>query len=221
MVGEPSLYLVYKSFSTTERTSNSWYGTQALADDAAIDKGADFSAHQGVVKAPNDWLPGWIYNPTADTWRELLVDDLDTLGKRKYAAHSLYQALDGLAYDASRIVKPSADVARVSDLIAFAKWGVYVVFTADTWTAAEQVAWAESAMRGPTDGESAKTFVRVAHGLAAEYAPESAFTWCNPADAARVALSGAAASSGRWFSGLTRDLTMVDLDGSDWIERLT
>ena len=94
------------------------------------------------------------------------------------------------------------------------------MFELGTWTAAEQIAWARAAMLGPTDGESAKTFVRVAHALTTEHAPESAFTWCNPSDAARVALNGAAASSGRWLSGLTRDLTLIDVDGAEWIERL-
>ena len=44
-----------------------------LADAAATDGGADFSAHQGAVKVPEGWVTGWIYNPTDDKWRELGV----------------------------------------------------------------------------------------------------------------------------------------------------
>ena len=35
MAGEPSLFLIYKDFTTDERNSDSWYTTQALADAAA------------------------------------------------------------------------------------------------------------------------------------------------------------------------------------------
>ena len=86
MAGEPSLYLVYKDFTTDERTGVSWHGSQAAADAAAVDAGPDFTAHQGAVQVPGHFTPGLIYNPALDTWRTLDVDDLDELGQRKYAA---------------------------------------------------------------------------------------------------------------------------------------
>ena len=73
MAGEPSLYLVYKDFTTDERNSDSWYATQAAADRAAIDGGTDFAAHRGAVEVPPNWVTGWIYHPTEDKWRELGV----------------------------------------------------------------------------------------------------------------------------------------------------
>ena len=94
MAGEPSLFLVYQDFNTDERNNGSWHGTQAAADAAAVDAGADFSAHQGAVTVPNSWETGWIYNPVLDTWRTLDVDDLPELEQRKYAATALYAALD-------------------------------------------------------------------------------------------------------------------------------
>ena len=93
MSGEPSLYLVYKTFTTDEYNSDSWQGTQAAADAAAVEAGADFEAHQGAVTVPNSWSAGWIYNPADDTWRALDAGDLDELGQRKYAATALYAAL--------------------------------------------------------------------------------------------------------------------------------
>ena len=95
MAGEPSLYLVYKDFTTDERNSDSWYGTQDAADAAALAAGVGFSAHQGAVTIPNGWATGWIYNPTDDTWRTFDVSDLDELGQRKAAATALFSALDG------------------------------------------------------------------------------------------------------------------------------
>ena len=55
MAGEPSLYLVYQDFTTDERNSDSWYGTQDAADAAALAAGVGFSAHQGAVTIPNGW----------------------------------------------------------------------------------------------------------------------------------------------------------------------
>ena len=120
MAGEPSLYLVYKDFTTDERNSDSWHGTQAAADAAALAAGVGFSAHQGAVAIPNGWAKGWIYNPTDDTWRTFAASDLDELGQRKHAATVLYAALDGQEYDIGQRMGIPSKVAgrvRISSLI--------------------------------------------------------------------------------------------------------
>ena len=57
MAGEPSLFLVYQDFNVNERNNGSWYGTQALADAAALAAGVDFSANQGAVTILTDGKP--------------------------------------------------------------------------------------------------------------------------------------------------------------------
>ena len=96
MAGEPSLYLVYKDFSTDERTRVSWHGTQASRQTPRRSTaGLIFAAHQGAVTMPRRTArPARIYNPTADTWRTVDVSDLDELGQRKAAATALYAGLD-------------------------------------------------------------------------------------------------------------------------------
>ena len=124
MAGEPSLYLVYKDFTTDERNSDSWHGTQAAADAAAVDAGADFSANQGAVSVPNNWESGWIYNPTLDTWRTLDVSDLDELDRRKFAARVLFQALDEADDElASRRGIPAKVRGRVQDILGLCSMG--------------------------------------------------------------------------------------------------
>ena len=87
------------------------------------------------------------YNPVDDKWRELGVFDLDTLGQRKVAAMQLHDAL--LAWEAGveavAYEKPPIDVQRAMTFLAFGHWANYVVFmnANDTWTAAQQIAWAE------------------------------------------------------------------------------
>ena len=89
MAGEPSLFLVYKDFTTAERISDSWHATQALADAAATDGGVGFTAHQGALKVPENWVTGWIYNPTDDKWRELGFNDLDEVEQLKATAQTM------------------------------------------------------------------------------------------------------------------------------------
>ena len=119
-----------------------------------------------------------------------------------------------------RYIAPTKDIGRVTDVIAFAKWAAFVVFTSGTWTGAQQIAWAQSMMLGPTDGEDLKTLTRAVHGLADAVVPMGAFTWANPADAVRVTLAEAEPASVRWFSSVDRDLTMSDVDGDGWIKVL-
>ena len=101
MAGEPNLYYIAKSLSTTtitggvsittsEDASDSWYATQALADAAAVAGGSLFHAHNGAVAIPNGWEKGWIRNRDDGTWRVLAVSDLPELDQRKYAARALH-----------------------------------------------------------------------------------------------------------------------------------
>ena len=135
MAGEPSLYLVSQDFNVNERNNGSWYGSQALADAAAAAGGSDFTAHLGAVTVPNGWVTGWIYHPVNDTWRLTDVDDLPELGQRKYAATSLYAALDGQEHEiGQRMGLPSKVAGRVRDVLAYARWAAFSIFTSGTYT---------------------------------------------------------------------------------------
>ena len=231
MAGEPSLFLVYKDFTTDERNSDSWYGTQAAADDAATDGGADFSAHQGAVKVPEGWVTGWIYNPVDDKWRELGVFDLDTLGQRKVAAMQLHDAL--LAWEAGveavAYEKPPTDVMTAMTFLAFGHWANYVVFmnANDTWTAAQQIAWAGAMAMGAKDITTVQEFFEKAHTITAEETPEEACAWASPVNASRENLNQARIKSTysddepTWFDGEETDLTMIELGNGAWIEEIT
>ena len=222
MAGEPSLYLVYQDFTTDERTSGSWHGTQAAADAAALAAGVGFSAHQGTVTIPNGWATGWIYNPTDDTWRTLDVSDLDELGQRKHAARVLFEAIDqGDDELASRRGIPAKVRGRMIDILAYARWAAYAVFFAtDTWTAAQQIAWATAMLDGPSDAADIDTLIKKASGLTDAQVPTTTFAWVNPTDASRSALSGSKAASARWNAGIG-DLTAFSPSNAGWIENLT
>ena len=231
MAGEPSLYLVYKDFTTDERNSDSWYGTQAAADDAATDGGADFTAHQGAVKVPEGWVTGWIYNPTDDKWRELGVFDLDTLGQRKVAARQIHEAL--LSWRAGVLAvadeKPPIDVQRALTFLSFGHWAAYVVFNNanDTWTAAQQIAWAGSMAMGAKDITTVQEFFEAAHELEDDNIPEEACAWASPVNASRENLAEARNKSTQtsedspWLDGEETDLTMIELGNGAWIEEIT
>ena len=104
----PRLYLICRDFRPTEQISDSWYATQALADAAAVASGADFTAHQGAVAVPQNWMSGWIYNATSDTWCTQDLRDVDDLGKRKHrptaraGRNPIGGAVDGLVSTATR-----------------------------------------------------------------------------------------------------------------------
>ena len=225
MAGEPSLYLIYKDFTTDERNSDSWYASQALADAAAVAGGSDFSAHKGAVEVPHNWESGWIYQPSDGKWRVLGVADLDTLDQRKAAARGLYAALlvwrDGVI--AARSEKPSRDVERACAFLAMAHWAAYVVFTNAnrTWTAAQQIAWAAAMPRGASDGATVQEFFQSAHTIEENEVPQEACAWVNPNDARRVMVSQARSKSAPWFENEETDLTMVELGNGKWIEEIS
>ena len=221
----PRLYLICRDFRPTEQISDSWYATQALADAAAVASGADFTAHQGAVAVPQNWMSGWIYNATSDTWRTQDLRDLDDLGKRKHAARGLQLALVAIQ-SAARLMasfRPRRDVQRVATITAMARWANYVVFqnVHDTWTSAQQIAWAGAMAEGATDATDAQALYQRAHVLRADAVPAEAFAWASPADAARVDLADGRAQSAVWFDGEETDLTMVELGNGAWIENIT
>ena len=221
MAGEPSLYLVYKDFTTDERNSDSWHGTQDAADAAALAAGVGFSAHQGAVTIPNGWATGWIYNPTDDTWRTFAASDLDELGQRKHAATVLYAALDGQEHEiGQRMGLPSKVRGRVQDLLAFARWAAYAVFTGTTWTAAQQIAWAGAMLTGPSDAASMDLLVQKASALTDAEVPTTTSAWVSPVDGARSATAGSKAASARWNTAIG-DLTTFNPGNGAWIEELT
>ena len=175
----PSLYLITRDFTSTEKISDSWYATQALADAAAVAAGEDFSANQGAVVVPDGWEAGWIRNPADDTWRTLDASDLDDLGKRKHAARGLQLALVAIQ-SAARLMasfRPRRDVQRVATITAMARWANYVVFqnVHDTWTAAQQIAWAVSMAEGARDATDAQAFYQTGHVLRPDAIPAEAF----------------------------------------------
>ena len=92
-------------------------GHRPLADDAATDGGADFSAHQGAVKVPENWATGWIYNPTDDKWRELGFNDLDEVEQLKATAHTMMDVFqNALVFIAvHRSVWPDANVTNARE----------------------------------------------------------------------------------------------------------
>ena len=220
MSGEPSLYLVYKTFTTDEYNSDSWQGTQAAADAAAVDAGADFSAHQGAVVIPNGWGKGWIYHPADDTWRTLGVLDLDTLGQRKYAATALFATLDGQEHEIGRRMGiPSKVSGRVQDVLSYARWAAYSIFTGTTYSGAEQVAWATAMLTGPSDAGSLYLLIQKSSGLTDAQVPTTTFAWVSPTDGSRSALSGSKVASARWNMGIG-DLTAFTPGSNGWIENL-
>ena len=220
MAGEPSLFLVYKDFTTDERNSGSWHGTQDAADAAALAAGVGFSAHQGAVTIPNGWATGWIYNPTDDLWRTLEVSDLDELGQRKAAASALYAALDGQEHEiGQRMGIPSKVAGRVRDVLAFARWACYSIFTGTTYTAAQQIAWAGAMLAGPSDAADLDTLIKKSSAMTDAEVPTTTSAWVSPVDGSRSALAGAKVASGRWNAAIG-DLTANSPGNRAWIENI-
>ena len=221
MAGEPSLFLVYQDFNADERHNGSLHGTQALADAAALAGGAGFTAHQGAVTIPNGWETGWIYHPTNDTWRLTDADDLPEVGQRRYAATVLYAALDGQEYAiGQRMGLPSKVAGRVRDVLAYARWAAFSIFTSGTYTGPQQIAWATAMLTGPSDAADLTALIQKAHALTDAQVPSESFAWVSPIDASRSALAGAKADSARWNTSVG-DLTTSNPGGQAWIEELT
>ena len=219
------------SITTSEDITDSWYSTQALADAAALAAGVLFHAHNGAVAVPLGWEKGWIRNRDDGTWRIFDVNDLDELGQRKYAAGVLHNAL--LVWEVGvRDVeheKPIIDVHRALDFLCFGHWANYVVFVNanDTWTAAQQIAWAYAMTAGAADITTVQEFFQNAHMLDEAAVPQEACAWVNPNDAVAVDTQEARLKSTQdttdstWFDGEETDLTMIELGNGAWIEEIT
>ena len=221
MAGEPSLYLVYRDFSTDERNSGSWHGTQALADAAALAAGSDFSANQGAVTIPNGWETGWIYHPVNGTWRLTDVDDLPEVGQRKHAATVLYAALDEQEYKTGqRMGIPSKVSGRVRDVLAYAQWAAFSIFTSGTYTAAQQIAWATAMLAGPSDAADLTTLIQKSSALTDDEVPGASAAWVSPSDVSRSTLAGSKEASARWNAAIG-DLTTFNPGNRAWIETIT
>ena len=157
--------------------------------------------------------------------------DLDELGQRKHAAGVLHNAL--LVWEAGvRDVeheKPIIDVHRALDFLCYGHWANYIVFTNvnDTWSAAQQIAWAYAMTAGAADITTVQEFFEHAHMLDDAAVPQEACAWVNPNDAVAVDTGEARESSTQdptettWFDGEETDLTMITLGNGAWIEELT
>ena len=221
MAGEPSLFLVYQDFNADERNNGSWYGTQALADAAALAAGVGFSANQGAVTVPNGWETGWIYHPVDGTWRLTDADDLPEVGQRKYAATVLYAALDGQEYEiGQRMGIPSKVAGRVRDVLAFARWAAFSIFTSGTYTAAQQIAWATAMLAGPSDAADLDTLIQKSSALTDDEVPGGSAAWVSPSDESRSTLAGSKEASARWNAAIG-DLTTFNPGNGAWIENIT
>ena len=170
---------------------------------------------------PNHFTPGLIYNPTADTWRTLAVSDLDELGQRKAAATELYANLDSQEYDLDkRMGVPTQVRGRVVDILAYARWACYSIFTSGTYTATEQTSWAQSMLTGPSDAVDMDTLIQKSSGLTDAQVPSEAVAWVSPVDGSRSATAGAKTASGRWNTAIG-DLTTFNPGNRAWIEDIT
>ena len=212
---KPSLF--YRFTATgTEHDVDSWYGTQDAADDAA---GAGFTANQGAVEVPDNWAPGWIRHPVSGAWRERGYDDLSELDQRKAAAVNLFDVLDDQEQELGlRMGVPAKVRGRVVDILSYARWACYAVFTGTTWTAAQQIAWATAMLTGPSDAGSMDLLIQKASAMAAGEVPTTTSSWVSPTDASRSTLAGSKAASALWNAAIG-DLTTFNPGNRAWIDR--
>ena len=183
--------------------------------------GAGFTAHQGAITVPNHFITGLIFNPTDDTWRDLAVSDLDELGQRKAAATALYAALNGQEDEiGQRMGIPAKVQGRVQDILAYARWALYAVFTGSTYTAAQQIAWAGAMLTGPSDATDLDTLIQKSSAMTDAEVPTTTSAWVSPVDGSRSATAGSKVASDRWNSGIG-DLTNFNPGNGAWITDLT
>ena len=221
MAGEPSLYLVYKDFTTDERNSGSWHGTQDAADAAALAAGVGFSAHQGAVTIPNGWATGWIYNPTDDTWRTFDVSDLDELGQRKAAASALYAALDGQEHEIgqrmgipSNVAGRGAGCSRVCTMGGFQHLYQRHLHRSATDRMGNRDAGRTIRCCGPGHADTESS------ALTDDEVPGGSAAWVSPSDESRSTLAGSKEASARWNAAIG-DLTANSPGNRAWIEDIT
>ena len=162
-----NFFYVYEDFGSNRRLK-SLYLTQALADIAALPD-ISLTANQGAVDIPDNVSVGWVWDTTDAKWREPGFGDLSELNQRKSAARTLHDAL--LGWEAGvlevRHEKPTLDVNRAFDFLCYAHWANYIVFTNvnDSWTAAQQIAWAFAMTLGAADITTVQEFFQHAHTI--------------------------------------------------------
>ena len=224
-----SFFYVYEDLGTNRRLK-ALYLTQALADIAALPD-ITLTANQGAVDIPDNVSAGWVWDTTKSEWRETEFGDLSELDQKKAAARGLHDQL--LAWEAGvlevRHEKPTIDVNRAFDFLCYAHWANYIVFTNanDTWTAAQQTAWAYAMTLGAADITTVQEFFQHAHTIGEAAVPQEACAWVNPNDAVAVPTGMARMKSTQdteeptWFAAEETDLTMIELGNGAWIEDLT
>ena len=184
----------------------SLYLTQALADIAALPD-ISLTANQGAVDIPDNVSVGWVWDTTDAKWREPGFGDLSELNQRKSAARTLHDAL--LGWEAGvlevRHEKPTLDVNRAFDFLCYAHWANYIVFTNvnDSWTAAQQIAWAFAMTLGAADITTVQEFFQHAHSIDDNEVPQEACAWVNPNDAVAVITEEARLRSTQETEGMT------------------
>ena len=115
---------------------------------------------------------------------------------------------------------PSGVAGRVRDVLAYARWACYAVFTGTTYTAAQQIAWATAMLTGPSDATDRDTLIQKSSALTDDQVPTTTSAWVSPVDASRSTLAGAKVASGRWNASIG-DLTTNNPGNGAWIEDIT
>ena len=165
----PELYYIFKLIGT-EHNTDSWYATQALADAAAVERGADFASNLGAVAIPNGWEIGWIRNPDDGAWRVFAVIRPGRTRPAKVCSAYLARCAARVGSRRQGRRAREADHRRAPGArlpLLRPPWANYVVFTNanDTWSAAQQIAWAYAMTAGAADITTVQEFFEHAHTI--------------------------------------------------------
>lgn len=224
-----NFFYIYEDFGSNRRLKG-MYVTQGKADTEAA---GDISlmANQGAVNIPDNVSVGWVWDITDSVWREPNFNDQNELNQRKSAARTYHNQLrawlEGIIAEEPYQNPDYTTIAK--KFLAYAHWAGYIVFTNvnGTWSSAQQIAWAFSAIQGTSDITTVLEFYDKAHLLEVDTVPAEACTWTDPETAISVKLEearGASMNSGAgYFAGEETDLFVAGVVLSDgaWIEELT
>ena len=148
------------------------------------------------------------------------MSDLDELGQRKFAARGLFEVLDDQEDDLRRLRGiPMKVSGRVQDVLSYARWACYSIFTGTTYTAAQQIAWAGAMLDGPSDAADLDALIQRSSAMTDAEVPTTTSAWVSPVDASRSALAGSKVASARWNAAIG-DLTANNPGNGAWIEEL-
>ena len=160
-----SFFYIYSNLGS-HRLLNSLYPTQASANIAAF-VDTDLIANVGAVDIPDNVADGWVWDTTDDVWREFGFGDLTELNQRKSAARTYHNQLRNWRdqVDAEAPYQNPDHTSIADKFLAYAHWSGYLVFTNvnDTWTPAQQIAWAFMAIQGSADITTVTEFYDKAH----------------------------------------------------------